>query len=170
MSRHPPAGGLRELMERLWAERHLLEFLLFKLVVARLVLAADARRFVTPALGEVEIAIERLREVELLRATALSRVAEDWGIPPEELTLGYLAEHAPEPEATMFAEHHEAFLELASEIEEQAAENRRIATAALRHVRDNLDMLVGGQIGTTYAPSGRREVVQTSPRRVDRDL
>jgi len=157
-------------MERLWAERHLLEFLLFKLVVARLVLAADARRFVTPALGEVEIAIERLREVELLRATALARVAEEWGVPAETLTLGYLAEHAPEPERTMFAEHREAFLGLVAEIEEQAAENRRIATAALRHVQDNLDMLVGGEIGTTYDPSGRREIVEAPPSRVDRGL
>lgn len=170
MSRHPPAEGLHELMERLWAERHLLEFLLFKLVTARLVLAADARAFVTPALGEVEIAIERLREAELLRAAAVARLAEEWGVPAERLSLSYLADHAPEPAATMFREHREGFRKLVEEIEEVAAENRRVAAAAAEHVRENLDALVGAEVGDTYDPSGRRGVVVPPPARVDREL
>lgn len=170
MGRHPPSEGLHELMERLWAERHLLEFLLFKLVTARLVLAADARPFVTPALGEVEIAIERLREAELLRATAVARLAEEWGVPADRLSLSYLVEHAPEPAATMFREHREGFRKLVEEIEEVAAENRRVAAAAAEHVRENLDALVGDEVGDTYDPSGRREAVVPRPARVDREL
>lgn len=170
MARHPPSDGLRELMERLWVERHLLEFLLFKLVTTRLVLAADTRAFVAPALREVEVAIERLREAELRRATAVARVAEEWGVPAEHLSLSYLVEHAPEPSATMFREHRDGLRALVEEIEEVAAENRRLAAAAAEHVRENLDALVGAEVGDTYDPSGRRGSVAPGPAYVDREL
>lgn len=167
MTRHPPSEGVRELVERLWTERHLLESLLFKLVTAKLILAADARRFLAPALAEVEQVIDQIRAAELRRGIAVARLAEEWGMRQEDLTLGYLVEHAPEPAASIFADHREGFLRLTREIEEVAAENRLMASAALDHIRDNIDALMGGEMGPTYGPTGHRETAPTPPRRLD---
>jgi hypothetical protein len=168
MGRHPPTEGLHELMERLWVERHLLEFLQFKLVAAKLFLTADMRRFVAPALGEVEHVIEQVRLAEIGRGIAVARVAEQWQVPAERVTLGYLERHAPEPAAALFAEHREAFLKLTSEIEDLSAENALMAQAALDHIRETIDVLVGAEVGTTYGATGRRADVVAPPRRLDR--
>lgn len=162
---------LRELTERLWTERHLLEFLLFKLVSARLILAADARRFVAPAMAEVEHVVEKIRLAELGRSLAVAQVAEEWGVAAEEVTLSYLATNAPEPYRSLFEDHRDAFLKLAAEIEEATLENRRLATAGLANIRENLGLLVAEPDETvTYAPNGQRSAAPVAPRKLDRAL
>ena len=54
-------GHLARLADTLWYERRLLEYLLFKLVSANLVLIADDRRFVGPAVAEVDAVMEQIR-------------------------------------------------------------------------------------------------------------
>jgi hypothetical protein len=170
VTRQPASEHLRELTERLWTERHLLEFLLFKLVAARLILAADARRFVAPALAEVEHVTEKIRMAELGRSVAVSQVAADWDISPEEVSLSYLASHAPEPYRSLFVEHREGFLKLTSEIEDASLENRKLASAGLANIQENLDALMGDQDTTTYSPTGRRQTAPVAPRKLDRAL
>ena len=155
-------------MERLWVERHLLEFLEFKLVAAKLFLGADVRRFVAAALSEVEHVVEQVRMAEIGRGIAVARVAEDWQVPAERVTLGYLVSHAPEPAGQVFAEHREAFLKLTTEIEDLTVENRLMAQTALDHIRQTIDVLVGAEVGTTYGATGRRADIQAAPRRLDR--
>ena len=175
MSRRPRPEALTELLEKLWAERHLLEFLLFKLTSAKLILAADERYLVAPALNEVERAVELIRAAELSRSLAVARVAEEWGVSPLQLSLTYLAEHGPEATAEIFAEHRRAFLELTAEIEETAAANRRMATSALQTIRDSLSDTLGGLTGTdttaeTYDLRGRRTPLRTAGRRLEQSL
>lgn len=162
--------ALESLADTLWAERHVVHYLLFKLVTARLILAADERRFVAPALDEVERMTEALRESELRRELALAEVADEWGVEPAELTLSDLAERADEPMRSVFAEHREAFLRLAEEIDATAADNRRLAGAALEHVQQSLDTLTGPARGQTYTPQGRPDAPATAPTRLDRVL
>ena len=82
----PPTPQLHELADTLWYERRLLEFLLFKLVSANLVLIANDHRFVAPAIAEVERVMEEVRRAEVERAGAVARLAEGWGVAQSQLT------------------------------------------------------------------------------------
>lgn len=161
---------LEALADTLWAERHLVEFLLYKLTVAKLILAADERRFVSVALSEVERVMAGLRDAEERRNEAVAAVAADWDRPLRELTLSVLAEEAPEPMRSVFADHREGFLELSTEIEETAAENRRLASGALNTVQRALDALTGEQTGPTYDAAGRQRPGQAGPTTWDQAL
>lgn len=160
---------LPSLAETLWTERHLVEHLLYKLVSAKLVLAADDRRFVSQALDEVDRVVELLSEAEHARTTAVEAVASDWGVTPGEVTLGELAAESPEPWGSMFDEHRIAFDRMTAEIERTADENRRLASVALRDIRESLGALSGPQT-QTYTAQGQPGGYETVPTRVDRVL
>jgi hypothetical protein len=160
MNDHPYTDGVRALMSKLWAERHLLELLAYKLTCAKLIMAADLRRYVGPAIAGVEQVIENVRVAELDRCIALAQLAEEWGVESDAITIDYLAEHSPEPARTMFEDHQHAFRQLVSEIEGTTVENRRLASATLREIQITLDAMVGAEPGTIYGATGQRE---TSP-------
>lgn len=149
--------ALEELSRRLWDERRVVTYLLFKLTVTKLLLAADERRFVPDALKEVDRTVELLREGESRRDAAVRDLADLWQMHPEELTLEELSRRAPAPFNHTFADHRGAFRELAVEIEAVARENRTLARADLEEVQGTLDNLTGS--GTTsvqtYDASGQ---------------
>jgi len=66
------SAHMAQLADTLWYERRLLEYLLFKLVSANLVLIADDRRFVGPAIAEVDAVMNEIRRAESQRSAALS--------------------------------------------------------------------------------------------------
>ncbi len=147
---------LVDLANTLTAERRLLEQLLFKLIEARLILAADEARFVSQAMAEVETVMERLRFFEQHRTAAVARLADALGEPASKVTLSYLAEWAPEPYRTMFDDHRDHFHRLTDEIEQATVDNRRLATMAVQNLTATLGAMVGGG-GTlaTYTADGR---------------
>lgn len=165
-----PHLELESLADTLWAERHVVEYLLFKLVTAKLLLAADERRFINHAMDEVSRVTESLREVEHRRAQALVPVAHAWGLSTSELTLAELCTRSPAPMNTVFHDLQKAFLRLAEEIEETAATNRRLASAGLNHVRTTLDTLTGPAVTNTYTASGRHDYTVRAPMRLDQVL
>lgn len=166
---HSADGELEALADTLWTERHLVELLLYRLSVAKHVLAADDRRFVALAVGEVETAIDRLRDAELQREEAIAALARRWDAAPDALTLAEIAEGCDEPLATVFADHRDGFRQLADEIEATAAENRRLASAGLQSVRNALDVLTHDRSGT-YTPSGVTDAAGVAPTRLDRSV
>ncbi|HEX9887874.1 MAG TPA: flagellar export chaperone FlgN [Nitriliruptorales bacterium] len=152
--RHLPA-----LAQTLWAERHLVEHLLYKLVAANLMLAADDRRFVSRALDEVDAVVERLWDAERARSSAVAEVARHWRVPADEVTLSRLGSECPEPWGSMFDEHRDAFDRMTAEIERTADDNRRLASVALSDIRASLAALSGPQARTDTArgqPVGHR--------------
>jgi hypothetical protein len=157
MNEHPYGDAVRTLMGKLWVERHILELLAYKLTCAKLIMAADVRRYVGLALAGVEQAVEKVRLAELDRSIALAALAADWEVELEVLTLDYLAKNAPEPARSMFHDHQQAFRQLVSEIEETTLENRRLATTTLQEIQTTLDSLVGAEAGVTYGATGLRE-------------
>lgn len=163
-------GALEDLADVLWAERHLVEYLLFKLVTANLLLAAEERRFVPKAMDEVERVMQRLSDVESRREAALLPLARRWGVAADELSLAALATRAEEPMATVFGDLHREFLSLTAEIEQTSAENRRMANSALNHMHSALDTLTGPTIASTYTAKGTHDVGVTNPLRLDRAL
>lgn len=169
---HPStdSDGLQALADTLWSERQVVEFLLYKLTSAKLLLAADERRFVAMALDEVERVVAALREAELQRAMAVQTVAHGWGVAIDDLTLGRLAATAPVPWREVFTEHREAFGTLAREIEEAADANRRLATTGIGRIHETMDLLTGQGPQGTYDAYGRNQPGVTGPVRVDAAL
>jgi hypothetical protein len=149
--------ALEELARRLGDERQIVTFLLYKLTVTNLMLAADERRFVPEALREVEEAVELLRDGELQRDEALRQLAAIWAADPAELTLAELVRRSPPPYDHIFADHLAAFRELAAEIDRTAGENRGLARSSLSVVTGQLDQLTGAATSTpaTYDASGQ---------------
>jgi hypothetical protein len=166
MGSAPPTPQLHELADTLWYERRLLEFLLFKLVSANLVLIANDHRFVAPAIAEVERVMEEVRRAEAERAGAVARLAAAWGVPHTQLTLAYLSTHVPDAMRTAFEEHRTGFLELVGEIEDLTRENRRLATVSLDGIRGTLGLVDG----LTYDAAGRTSVSKGPPTTIDRVL
>ncbi|MER3405777.1 MAG: hypothetical protein C4289_11985, partial [Chloroflexota bacterium] len=81
-----------ELAGVLGRERRLLEVLLYKLVVCRQLLACGEARFLAWAAAEVERAVEKVREAELLRATLVARLAGELGVNIVDIEVA----HSPE--------------------------------------------------------------------------
>jgi hypothetical protein len=161
------APPLEELARRLWDERRVVTYLLYKLTVAKLMLAADDRRFVPDALREVDHAVELLRDGELRRDAVLRDVAEAWQVAPDELGLAELARLAPPPFDHTFSEHLAAFRELSSEVDAVAAANRALARSEAQRITGSIDALAGidrnppttydqhGQLGADAPVGGR---------------
>jgi hypothetical protein len=175
VTRRPATRELSQLNEVLWTERRLLDLLLFRLVSAKLVLAADEKRFAPMALGEVERAIEKIRVAELQRSLLVGRLSLAWDVPRDQLTLDYLAVWAPEPARTLFEDHRDACLTLTSEIEAVARDNQRLAAAGLGEVRELMELVVGQQAlsavdGGGYTQRGARELPAEIAYRVDEVL
>lgn len=136
-------AALEELSRRLWDERRVVTYLLFKLTVTKLLLAADERRFVPDALKEVDRTVELLRDGELQRDEAVRDLAAMWRVDPERLTLNELTRRAPPPFDHVFNEHRMAFEGLSAEIEQVASQNRSLARTDLGEVQGTLDQLTG---------------------------
>ena len=137
------ARALEDLAETLWAERRVADFLLYKLVVAKLVLAADERRCVTQALDEVERAVALLQATEVKRASVVAALACTWDAAPEDCTLATLARRAPAPLGSVLRDHQQALADLADQIQATAAASRELVASALASAQDTLDALTG---------------------------
>jgi hypothetical protein len=161
-----PLASFDELIDTLWLERRILEHLLFKLVLANLVLGADDRRFIPKALAEVEQVVEGLRRIEVERDRIVHAAAEQWRVPAPSLTLGYLASEGPEALRESFEDHRIAFLELVAEIDAVTRENRRLAMVSLDGIRSTLGLAEP----LTYDAAGRRGRPDEAASRVERVL
>lgn len=170
MDDHLPPPVLEGLADTLWQERHMVERLLYRMVVARLLLAADEHRFVAAAMDEVEEVVDALRAAEARRTHALLEVADRLEVPVEDLTLAEVTRRAPVAMRTVLEDHRKAFLELTAEIEETAAANRQLASSALGRVQRSLDALAGANPATTYDATGHASTLGGGPRHLDRAL
>lgn len=132
---------MQELAGLLERERRLLEFVLFKLVEVHRLLAADDARFLAWASGELEHAVERVHDADLLRAVVVERCAIASGLPPAGATVADVADVADEPWAGILRDHAAAIGGLLDEIRTEATAVRDRAGRALRGVGSVLDVL-----------------------------
>lgn len=161
---------LSELVDTLWLERRLLEYLLFKLVEANLILTADLAAFVPLAVDEVEQVLARVRSAEQHRDRVLAATAAELGVPTEVVTLEFLAAEAPELLRPSFAEHRRGFLELVAEIERVTRENRKLAAVNLDSIRGTLGIVGGEAVPTAYDSGGRPATAGSDPTHLDRAI
>lgn len=141
-------GGIDELASVLGRERRLLEFLLFKLTTARLLLESDDRRFLPWAAAEVERAAQRVRQLELVRATLVAAVATG---PEEGATLADLAEHSDDPWRSILREQRDELVRLLEEINRITDLNRSLAFDGIKYIAELMEMI---QLGLGTATSG----------------
>lgn len=162
---------MEELAALLRRERWLISVLLFRLTESRHMLAARETRFLGWAVAEADLAVERVREAELLRAATVQRLAADLGVPEEEMTLSALAEHSPDPWRQIFAEHRQAFLELIAEVQDATQANRKLAARGLHGLNDLLAMFDRQAAGAGLFDQPRRRSTDAAvPATMDRAL
>lgn len=120
---------LSEFCGVLWREREIVERVLFKVMAQQLVLKSDQTRWLVTANTEIELAVNDLRVVEVMRCAEADRLAEELGL-AHGSTLADLASAAPEPWASILAEHRDALRELTDEIDNAVIENRDLLVAS----------------------------------------
>lgn len=133
---------LNDVSTVLWKERQLLELLVFKLEEEQLLLTAGKARWVNHASREVEIVLEQLRAAELLRAVKVEAAAEELCLESYP-GLRSLSQASPEPWASIFSRHRQAFLELTSEVRELSERNRHLLAKGRDAAREALSWLTG---------------------------
>ena len=166
-----PPDLLGALEETLGHEERLTEQLRFKLIQAKLLLTAGEAHFVGSALQEVQGVLEEIRGAENWREKAVTRLAAAINLSADEITLAYLAEHAPEPYRERFSKQRYRFMDLTSEVEQLTNECRRLAQANVDMIQGTLESLykVTESLGT-YDAAGRLQAGGRNPTRLDRAL
>jgi hypothetical protein len=154
----------------LWSERELLEHVVFKLTEQRLVVGSGSSRWLAKATEEVRTAVAKIGGTEVLRAAEIEALAGVLHL-PHETTLAELVAIAPEPWATLLAEHRDALRALVAEIEALGGEVRTLLQAGMNAIRETLDGLdsLGSAIGG-YDATGASVGHRTGPILLDEAL
>lgn len=158
--------SMEDLSSVLWRERELLETLAYKLEVEQLVLAAGRTHWLAAAAREVELVLENIRDLEVLRAVEVDAVAEELGLDPNP-SLREIAEASDEPWRSIWLDHREAFTTVAAQITRLSESNRDLLTVGYQAAQATLLSLA--ESSGTYGSDGS----VTSSRRsalVDRSL
>lgn len=152
----------------LWHEREVLELLLFKLTAQQLILRAGELRWVAASDAEVRAALQRLREFDVLRALETQALARALGV-SEDASLREVAQVAPEPWASLLADHRQALQELTAQVAATTETNRRLLESGAAAARETL-AAVGALAGTTatYGATGAPVSGPTGPVFLDR--
>ncbi|WP_448631308.1 flagellar export chaperone FlgN [Cellulomonas soli] len=159
--------ALNRLSEVLWQERHLLELLLFKLEEEQLLLTSGRTRWLAHATREVEQVLAEIRDAELGRAVEAEAVAQMLGVDPG-ISLGALADHAPEPWDELLRAHRDAFAVLTAEISQLADGNRELLAMSHRATQETLMTL--HETVHTYDGTGQRHDGEVFAQLLDRSI
>lgn len=166
----PRTAAVDALIDTIAAERHVVEYLLFKLITLKLVFVADERRYVEKAANEVERVVDSLRQAEERRAAALRVVAGEWDVAADDLTLSRLSREAPGPTGKVFGDLQRSLRTLADEVEVVVAENRRLVAGGMSNVQSLLDAVAGAPAGDIYTDTGHRHRARAQPMQLDQAL
>jgi len=163
-SSETPMKSYEELSRLLWRQRRLIETLLFKLEVERLLLATGKIRWLDAATVEVGVVLDQIRHEDLAReALPLAIIRRELDLEPEA-TLTDIIAVAPEPWGEIYRDHQTALLAYIGEVEAAAASNRELLQRGLRSTQTFLSSLhttapadgysrTGASVGATLKPS-----------------
>lgn len=143
--------SMEDLSSVLWRERELLETLAYKLEVEQLVLAAGRTHWLAAAAREVEVVLEAIRDLEVLRAVEVDAVAEDLGLDPDP-SLREIADASEEPWRSIWLDHRDAFTTVAAQITRLSESNRDLLTAGYQAAQATLLSL--SESSGTYGSDG----------------
>jgi hypothetical protein len=151
----------------LWRERELLETLLYKLEMEKLVLASGSSRWLATSAREVEGILASIRETELLRAVVADEAAAAIGMAANP-SLRALAEAVDEPWRSILLDHRAAFVQYSREIMAIAASNRELLTTGQQAARDTFLGLT--ETADSYSHTGTAVVDDQRHRLLDRSI
>jgi hypothetical protein len=151
----------------LWRERELLETLLYKLEMEKLVLASGSSRWLATSAREVEGILASIRETELLRAVVADEAAASIGMAANP-SLRALAEAVDEPWRSILLDHRAAFVQYSREIMEIAASNRELLTTGQQAARDTFLGLT--ETADSYSHTGTAVVEDQRHRLLDQSI
>ena len=143
--------SMEDLSSVLWRERELLETLAYKLEVEQLVLSAGRTHWLAAAAREVEVVLESIRDLEVLRAVEVDALAEELGLDPNP-SLREIAEASDEPWRSIWLDHREAFTTVAAQITRLSESNRDLLTAGYQAAQATLLSL--SESSGTYGSDG----------------
>jgi hypothetical protein len=151
----------------LWRERELLETLLYKLEMEKLVLSSGTSRWLATSAREVEGILDSIRETELLRAVVADEAAASIGMAANP-SLRALAEAVDEPWRSILLDHRAAFVQYSREIMEIAASNRELLTTGQQAARDTFLGLT--ETADSYSQRGGAVVDDQRHRLLDQSI
>jgi len=160
--------SIHELSAVLWKERELLELLVFKLEVERLLLTSGKTRWIQRASDEIEQVTGRLRTLGLARSVEVAAVAVEWGT-AEDATLRELIAVAPDGVWSEILESHlDGLLDLTNQIRDVRDANEQLLRAASRSTQETLAGTVTS--ANTYDAQGNASSRPETSRLVDKDI
>jgi hypothetical protein len=151
----------------LWRERELLETLLYKLEIEKLVLASGNSKWLATSARDVEAVLASIRETELLRAVIADEAAARVGMASNP-SLRALAEAVHEPWSSILLEHRQAFIDYTRQITELAAVNRELLTVGQQAARDNFLGLT--ETASSYSADGSAVASDPARRLLDQSI
>ncbi|MEO6309407.1 MAG: flagellar protein FlgN [Leifsonia sp.] len=160
--------SIHELSAVLWKERELLELLVFKLEVERLLLTSGKTRWIQRASDEIERVTDRLGTLGLARSVEVGAVSLEWGT-SQDATLRELVAAAPDgiwPE--ILESHLNGLLDLTNQIRELRDANEQLLRAASRSTQETLAGTITS--ATTYNAQGNAASRAATSRLVDKDI
>jgi hypothetical protein len=122
--------GMHELSAVLWRERELLDVLLYKLDVERLLLATAQHRWLGRAAHEIEYVTTRLKEVGLTRAVESAEVAEELGLDADATLRALVDATTDEVWQDILSAHLTALVAATGDIASLRDANERMLRAA----------------------------------------
>jgi len=148
-----PALYMEELDRTLWALRRAMALVDYRATVARLMLGADDRRFVSPASEELAMEVSRFRGISDEVVAATGRAAQAWGMRPAERSLTTLADRAPSRWKEPLDEHIDALSGDIERLHAQLADQNALLTIGQRQIQRTVDLLLGGEETAEYRPT-----------------
>jgi hypothetical protein len=109
------ASELGEVASTLWLLRELLDALLYKLAVTRLLLDAEQTQWLANATRDLDSALREVHTAEVLRASQSDALARVLGL-ASGATLAQLANTVPQPWHTLLHEHRDALRTLTADV------------------------------------------------------
>jgi hypothetical protein len=164
-----PMKSYEELSRLLWRQRRLIETLLFKLEVERLLLSTGKIRWLDAATCEVSAVLDQIRSEELAReAIPLAAIRRQLGL-AADTTLTDVISAVPEPWGEIFREHQQVLLSYLGEIEMAAASNRELLQRGLRSTQTFLASLNAAPVSDGYSRTGATTATAAKPTIFDSD-
>jgi hypothetical protein len=152
-----------ELLRLLELECRHLEHVRYRTSVALLLLRGDESRFLPRAADEIHAAVDEVGQIELLRATVVSRLADELGVPEDVLTLTALIRSASPATAEKLRELQERLRTALTELQQLTSASTVVAATGLESVRRSL----GRFSGSANVPGGYVAAPPVVPSRFD---
>jgi hypothetical protein len=158
------ADACSELSKSIVRERQLLESLLYRLEVQRLILTAGRTHLLETSAREVEQVVDRIASAELGRGIAATELAEALTL-GEEPPLSRIAAAAPSPWDVVLQDNLKACRRVMDDITRISADNRVLISRGQRETEQLIDLVTtvatGETLATTYSRAGTTSKTRT---------